>query len=182
MVDCNTPVQGRRRIFWTTQPDACGETRDCHANCGSTGLRSYVPEGQEGRTFATNDYVRGLAINILLTDARKDPRACGYNPGAIAGHWSDSFRDDGLRVGTSLRDIPAQKSIADSIKLIQATMNFALQKLVSYGVARSVSVAVKYAGGNVFLAETEILGSDGTSSKVNINGSRISNSWVWGTN
>lgn len=182
MAECNTPIQGRRRIFWVTQPEACGVVSDCHAECGSSGLRSFVPEGQQGRTFDTTEFVRGLAINILFTDARKESRNCGYNPGAIAGHWSDSFRDDGQRAGTNLRDIPAQKSVADSVKLIQATMQFSLQKLVSYGVARSVSVAVKYAGGNNFIAETEIIGMDGKTSKVGVTGTRMPNAWVWGTN
>jgi len=181
-MDCNVQIQGRRKIFWTTQPDACGVVADCHSNCGSSGLRSFVPQGQRGRTFATNDYVRGLALNILFTDARKGDRACGYRPGAIGGHWSDSFRDDGGRAGTNLRDIPISYKVADTVKLAQAYMLSALQKLVKYGVAQNVSVAVKYTGRNTFQADIDIISSDGQSTRVGVTGSRTENSWVWGSN
>jgi phage gp46-like protein len=182
MEECNVPIQGRRKIFWTTQPDACGVVSRCHSDCGSSGLRSFVPQGQKGRTFANNDYVRGLAINILLTDARKEDRPCGYKPGAIGGHWSDSYRDDRKGSGTNLRDLPLSYTVSESVKLIQAYMQSALQKLVGYGVAQSVAVAVKYAGSNVFQADIDIVSADGESSRVGITGSRIENSWVWGSN
>lgn len=182
MAECNVPVQGRRKIFWTTQPDACGVTHHCHNDCGSSGLRSFVPQGQKGRTFATDNYVRGLAINIILTDARKEDRACGYRPGAIAGHWSDSYREDGKGAGTNLRDIPLTYTTSESIQLIQAYMQLSLQKLVDYGVAQSVTVAVKYAGRNNFQADIDIISTDGQNSKVGITGTRMENSWVWGSN
>jgi phage gp46-like protein len=182
MADCNVSIQGRRKIFWTTQPDACGVVSACHSNCGSSGLRSFVPEGQKGRTFANSDYLRGLALNILFTDARKENRPCGYRPGAIGGHWSDSFRDDGKRAGTNLRDIPISYRIADSVKLIQAHMQSSLQKLVGYGVAQSVSVTVRYLGSNVFQSDIEIISADGERARVGVTGSRMENSWVWGSN
>lgn len=182
MVDCNVPIQGRRKIFWTTQPDACGVVTSCHSNCGSSGLRSYVPQGQKGRTFANNDFVRGLAINILLTDARKEDKPCGYKPGAIGGHWSDSYRTDGKRAGTNLRDIPITYTIQESLRLIQAYMQTSLQKLVGYGVAQSVSVTVKYLGRNVFQADADIISADGEQTRVGVTGNRMENSWVWGSN
>lgn len=182
MNSCNDTINGRRKIFWTTQPDACGVVTRCHSDCGSSGLRSYVPEGQKGRTFATNDFVRGLAINILLTDARKEDKDCGYKPGAIGGHWSDSYRDDGKRAGTNLRDVPTIYRAADTVKILQAYAQASLQKLVSYGVAQSVSVAVKYLGRNQFSMEADIESTDGAVSRVGVIGNRMENSWVWGSN
>lgn len=182
MAECNVPIQGRRKIFWVTQPDACGAVVRCHNNCGSSGLQSYVPKGQNGRTFVNRDYVRGLAINILLTDARKEDRPCGYRPGAVGGHWSDSFRDDGKRAGTNLRDIPRSYQASETVKLIQSYMQASLQKLVGYGVAQSVAVAVKYAGRNVFQATIDIISVDDEMTRVGITGNRMENSWVWGSN
>lgn len=182
MAECNVPINGRRKIFWTTQPDACGVITYCHSDCGSSGLKSYVPAGQQGRTFVNTDYVRGLALNILFTDARKEDKPCGYRPGAIGGHWSDSFRADGKRAGTNLRDLPISYSVQDSVKLIQAYMQTSLQKLVGYGVAQSVSVAVKYLGRNVFQADVDITSTDGEQTRVGVTGNRMENSWVWGSN
>ena len=179
MVQCSGPVLGRRRIFWTTQPDACGSETSCQASCGSSGLETYVPEGADGRTFRNNDWVRGLALNILLTDAQKDDTACGHRPGARGGHWSDSYRTDGQKAGTQLRYIPRQKSVQDSVQLIQAYMAASLNKLVAYGVAAMVTVTVKYIGRNTYNADIEIIGQNGQTSRVGIVGNRLENSWVW---
>lgn len=179
MTTCFTPINGRRRIFWTTQPDACGTYQLCLSECGSSGLVSRIPAGQEGRTFDTNDYVRGLALNILGTDGRRPDTACGYRPGARGGHWADSFRDDNLTCGTTIRDIPAQKSVTDCLGLIRVYLLQAMQKLVSYGVAQTVSVDVSYAGSNNFNATINVNGNDGTSSRVGITGTRLENAWVW---
>jgi phage gp46-like protein len=181
MAECNVPIQGRRRIFWTTQPDACGEQSYCHSNCGSSGLKSYVPGGQAGRTFKNDNYVRSLALNIILTNGKKADRACGYRPGARGGHWSESYGDN-LNVGTNLRDIPTTYTIAEAIKLIQANLTTSLHKLVLYGVALSVDVKVKYLGSNVFDAAIDIISQDGLTSRVGITGNRLENSWVWGSN
>lgn len=182
MNKCNDTINGRRKIFWTTQPDACGVVTSCHSDCGSSGLKSFVPAGQRGRTFANNDFVRGLALNILLTDARKEDAACGHKPGAVGGHWSDSYRDDGKRAGTNLRDVPTIYRVADTLKIMQAYAQSSLQKLVLYGVAQSVTVAVRYAGRNVFPMDVEIISTDGAVAKVGIVGNRMENSWVWGSN
>lgn len=182
MATCNDTINGRRRIFWTTQPDACGSEIRCHSNCGSSGLLSYVPQGQRGRTFANNDFVRGLAINILLTDARKESGPCGHHPSAIGGHWSDSYRADGQRAGTNLRDIPISYRVTDTAKLIQAYATAALQKLIAYGVAQTVSVEVKYLGRNMFDLKADITSTDGAVSRVGVTGNRMENSWVWGSN
>lgn len=177
MAECIIPIEGRRKIFWTTQPDACGVESNCQSNCGSSGLKLKAQNG--GRTFATNDYVRSLALNIMLTKGRKADTACGYRPGARGGHWMDTFRNDGQLTGSQLWDLPTTYSVAESLKLIQALMQSSLQKLVAYGVAQSVDVTVTYAGGNVFSALVDIRGSDGNNSRVGVTGNRLENAWVW---
>jgi phage gp46-like protein len=181
MVECIIPVDGRRKIFWTTQPDACGVVQGCISECGSSGLKSHVPAGQKGRTFYTNDYVRGLMINIIGTKGRRDDSNCGWRPGTRGGHWADTYRTDGNTVGTGIYDIPAQTSVADCINLLRARLLHDMQKLVAYGVAQSVNVAVSYAGGNTFAVTVEAFGNDGKSSRVGLTGKRLENSWVWGT-
>lgn len=182
MVQCNGPVTGRRKLFWTTQPDACGTTENCFGECGAPGLVSYIPLGRTdgGRTFRTNDYVRSLALNILLTDGRHEDVPCGYRPGARGGHWSDSFREDGITSGTNVRYLKPQKSVSDTVKIIQEYLRNSMQKLVRYGVATSVTVECTYAGGGVIDAVIIIFGTDGLTSRVGITGSRLENSWVWG--
>lgn len=182
MVQCNGPVTGRRKLFWTTQPAACGVQTDCVGECGSSGLLSYIPEGRTdgGRTFRTNDFVRGLALNILLTDGRKEDKACGYRPGSRGGHWSDSFREDGITSGTNVRYLTPQKSVADTVKVVQEYMRDSMNKLVRYGVATAVEVVCTYAGQGVIDAIITIFGTDGQTSRVGITGSRLENSWVWG--
>lgn len=182
-VQCNGPINGRRKIFWTTQAASCGVVSSCVGDCGSTGLETYIPLGTPdgARTIRTNDYVLGLALNILMTDGRKEDTPCGHRPGARGGHWSDSFRDDGQSSGTNIRYIAPQRSIADTVKLIQAHMQNSLNKLVTYGVANLVTVKTSYAGRGVIAADIEILGNDGQSARVGVTGKRIENSWVWGT-
>jgi phage gp46-like protein len=177
MAECVIPIEGRRRIFWTTQIDACGVKQECQSDCGSSGLKLLSKPG--GRTFANNNFVTGLALNILLTKGRKADSFCGFRPGARGGHWADTFRDDNQTSGSALWDLPTQYSVAESIKLVKALMQSALQKLVVYGVALSVEVTVTYAGGNTFNAVVDIQGSDGNNSRVGITGSRLENSWVW---
>lgn len=183
MVQCNGPVNGRRKIFWTTQPDACGFEETCAGDCGAPGLVLTIPEGvtNKGRTIKNDNYVIGLALNMLLTDGRKDDTLCGHRPGARGGHWTDAYRDDGLWSGTSIRYIQPQKNVNDTVKLIKLHTEATLAKLVRYGVASSVNVMVRYLGRGVIGNDIQIIGSNGISSRVGITGSRIENSWVWET-
>lgn len=181
MVQCNGPVAGRRKTFWVTQPDVCGTDALCDTPCGMPGLALYTPEsaGSEFKTFRTNDYVRGLAINILFTDSRKDDTYCGHRPGARGGDWTDSFRSDGGTSGTNLRYLQPQKSVTDNVVMVREYIRNSLQKLVKYGVASSVEVTAKYIGGNVIRVTAEIIGVDGELSRVGVSGNRIANSWTW---
>lgn len=183
MVQCNGPVNGRRKIFWTTQPNACGVDESCVGECGTPGLVLYIPEGvtNKGRTIRNDNYVLGLAINMLLTDGRKDDTLCGHRPGARGGHWTDGYREDGLAAGTQIRYIAPQKSVSDTVKLIKIYTEATLAKLVRYGVASAVNVTVKYLGRGVIAQDIEIIGTNGITSRVGLTGSRLENSWVWET-
>jgi phage gp46-like protein len=182
MVECTGPIQGRRRIFWTTQPDSCGGVVSCAAECGIPGLALYTPESDpKARTFRNDDWIRGLALNMLGTDGRKDDTLCGHRPGARGGHWSDIFRGDGKSSGTQLRYVSKQTSVVDTVQVIQAHMQMTLQRMVDYGVASAVTVKVTYAGRNVYNANIEIIGTNGHTSRVGVVGNRLENSWVWDT-
>lgn len=174
---CLPSATSRRRTFWTTQPSACGEEPGCVAPCGIPGLVAI--DTDDGRTFATNDWVRSLALNMLNTDARRDPKACGYPPGRDGGHWSDSYRADGLYAGTTVRDLPSFNRILDSVGVVRARLAKDMNKLVLLGVATSVAVAVEYVGKNRIAATIDITGPAGVTGRVDLTAERLENSWVW---
>lgn len=197
MTDCFTAPIGRRKTFWTTQP--CGTRISCGNECATFGLRIYrrddecgivcdntgepgckAPYDQIERTIDTTNPVVSLALNILLTNGRKPDATCGYRPGQRGGHWSDSFRDDGMTAGSLLRTLPATASIRDSIRLARAYAQSDLSKLVTLGYAQSVKVDARYIGGNAMSLDATIYGQSGTTSNVGITGNRSNNSWVWG--
>lgn len=181
MATCNGPITGRRRTFWVTQKDACGVAQNCDVPCGVPGLRLYRPEGagEDEASIATDDYITGLAINILGTDGIKDDVFCGHRPGARGGHWSDSFRDDGETSGTQSRYIEPQGSISENVSLIKAQIERSLRKLIKYEVATSVTVEANYVGGNAVKLSVVITGTNGKNSRVGIIGNRLKNSWAW---
>lgn len=199
-------VDSRRRIFWSTQPTACGIRQGCKDECGSPGLyltpptpcgkcscclnsvdgelldptqTCITPACSRPRTIATNDWVRGLTINMLMTDARMDPRICGYRPGSLRGHWSESFIQGGAPIGTSMRYVGTLSSITDSIKLVSEHAKYTLQKLVRYGIVLSVEVAVTYKGGNALELVATLNGQGGEIHVIGLTGTRLKNSWAW---
>lgn len=175
---CVSGSQERRRRFWVTQANACSpEVTNCDT-CARPGLNLICNDvGQI--TINTDNYVTGLALNILLTDARKPDDGCGYTPGTRGGFWADSFRVDGLGSGSKLRQIPVNKSVRDIVSLAKAYAQDDLKKLVAYGVAKSVKVETEYKGSNRVALDITIEGEDGTVSRVGVLGERIKNSWVW---
>lgn len=148
--------QARRRPFWATQPDACGDrTNGCGQPCPIPGLAFVDQAG--GRTFDTQNWIRGLILNILNTERRVDDSFCGTTPAAVKGHWSESFIDAnmglyggatrGYRVGSSLLQLDTSGlRTTEAIALIQASLSRDLQKLVTLGVATGVTVEVIYRG------------------------------------
>lgn len=175
---CNAGPQDRRRGFWTTQPNACGTVVDCAGDeCGQSGL---VLKSEGGfATFATGDYVRGLALNMLLTNGRKPDTPCGYTPGDRGGHWSDSFRRDGQSCGTLLRTLPTVGSLRDSVRMVKAFAQVTLERLVTMGVASRVEVEVEYIGGTSVNMRVTIYGQGSEVTTVGVTGERLDNGWVW---
>lgn len=174
---CGFSLNDTRRKFWSTQPEACGSEQICGDDCSVAGL-NFV-ETAEGRTIATNDYVRGLALNILMTNGFREDRECGYRPSTRGGHWSDSFRKDGGKSGSSFRYIPISYSINETISLIRAHLIKDMSKLIDYGVATKVDVDVTYKGRQRISAVIDIHGHGDEKTNVGMSGTRLKNSWVW---
>lgn len=175
MDNCLVPSGGRRRTFWTTQL-SCGTSEQCGDECGKPGLQ-YIDE-ENGRTIATNDWVRSLVINILMTDARVENSACGVRPNAIGGHWSDSYRQG--YAGSRMRQVGTTGRVQDAINLINAHIVNDMNKLIDYGVAESVNVETKYLGSNRVSVVIEVVGPpSGGDGRVALEGSRLGNGWVW---
>lgn len=179
MAACAQAAPGsRRRAFWATQPNACGvDGNKCGDPCGIAGLQ--IIDNDDGRTFATNDWLRGLVLNILMTDAKLPNTSCGYVPGTQGGHWSESFRGDGQVSGTLVRDLPTSSSIAASVAMAKARLTADMAKLIALGVATSVEVVTTYLGGQRISAEIVVVGQSGEKQRVGLSGSRLENSWVW---
>lgn len=174
---CSITVADRRRKFWATKESACGDAPSCNVACGRPGLQP-IDTGQ-GRTFSTDDYVRGLALNILLTNGRKRDTICGTSAGTRGGHWADAFRTDGGSSGSLIRQVKPSGRINENVAEIQAAAQRDLDKLVIYQVATSVVVEARYAGRNTVDLTATITGQDGRTTAVAVTGSRLENSWVW---
>lgn len=169
--------QGRRRTFWTTQPEACGaQPDDClmGQECGRPGLQLI------GSSYATGEWLRGLVINILHTDGKLPDSRCGFVPGTQGGHWSESFRSDGQKIGTLIRTIQPQTSIRDALALVKARMIADLSRLVDpMKLALKIDVTTSYLGGNRVQVNIVIVGQSGETTRVGMTGDRLQNSWVW---
>lgn len=193
---CTIPAITRRRTFWATQPDACGSNEVCGADCGIPGLSftdtsncatgcqptvdpSCGPFSQP-RSIASTDWMRGLIINMLMTDARNPDRACGYRPGAQGGHWSESYISGGPSgVGTLMRTAGANGSTSESVNLIRAYAVATLEKLIGRGVASAVDVTAKYIGDGKMSLEIVVSGHGDGDVRVGLSGARLQNGWVW---
>lgn len=167
-----------QRLFWTTQPDACGTSDGCGINteCGRPGLSLQTTE--DSATFASNDWVRSIALNMLLTDARRRDTRCGYVPGTLNGHWSESFAQ-GQPIGSHVRYVNVSTSVRDAVLLIKAEVRATLQKLVDYGIAIDVEVDTRYNGnGQIGMAIT-IYGTAVDPTRIGVTATRNDNSWAW---
>ena len=173
MATCVTTAIGRRKLFWATQPDAAGEDALCGANCGRPGLTL------DGSSLSTENWIRGLAINMLMTDGREPNTECGYTPGAQGGHWSESYMSVMATVGTLVRTVKPAGRTQELTALVKGYVEATLARLVTRGVASSIEVEVKYQGSGRFLVDAQIIGTSGEVSKVGISGQRLANGWVW---
>src|SRR5262245_48152677 len=143
---CIAQQLGRRRIFWTTRPEVCGTYEVCGVDCSIPGLEYENRENGE-RTIKTEEWLNSLVLNILNTRARTDLKC--PSPVAVFGHWSESYRDDDLYVGSTLWNVAAKKytRINDAVKAIGSAVKADLSKLVALGVATEVDVETSYRGG-----------------------------------
>jgi phage gp46-like protein len=136
--------------------------------------------GESAQGISTADWVKGLAINILLTDALMPATNCGYKPGQAGGFWGDSYAGPNQSSGSLLRKVKAGKTTAETVSAIKRQAEFDLQKLVKYGVAKSVEVDVNYSGNNLFSLVAKIFGSNNANvSTVDLSGSPLANGFVW---
>lgn len=172
-------VPGQRR-FWTTQPDACGIQDHCEINveCGRPGLSLQHNEANQA-SIVNSDWVRSLALNMLMTDARRRDTRCGYAPGTLNGHWSESFMDGGQPVGTHVRYVSSSSSVRDAMQLIKAEVLATLQKLIDYGVAVEVTVETEYKGSGSIFMQIEIFGTAVDPTRIGVTAQRNNNAWQW---
>lgn len=177
MATCQVIPGGRRKLFWSTQPDACGASQDCGRSCGNPGLAFDQDTGEE-RTISNSNWVRGLAINMLMTDGKRPGIPCGYTPGGQAGHWSESYANGDL-IGTLLRTIEPGGRVVEITALVKAHVESTMQRLVSRGVALKIETEVTYAGSGRFLIGVSILGTNNQMTKVGITAERMTNAWIW---
>lgn len=169
-----------QRRFWTTKIDACGESPsscDINVSCGRPGLAAVTTD--DGMTFETDDWVRSLAYNMLLTDARRRDTRCGYAPGTLNGHWSESFMQQGKPVGTYVRYVTASTSVRDAVLLVKAEVQATLQKLVDYKIAVEVVVNAEYQGSGAIAVSIEIFGTAVDPTRIALTAQRNENSWAW---
>jgi hypothetical protein len=179
---CLAPQSGRRRIFWTTQP-SCGTYPLCGVDCVIPGL---VYEDSEEpttlpnvpRTIANNDWLRSLVLNILNTRARTDLNCT--TPAAVYGHWSESYAQNGLYIGSTLWNAAAKSysRISDSVKAINAAIKADMSKLTIQKLADSVDVETVYSRGST-VAVTITVNLSNTRHVINLSGSIASDTWMW---
>jgi phage gp46-like protein len=175
-------IPGQRR-FWTTQLDACGSTETCEVNvaCGRPGLL-LQRDAEDQASFATNDWVRSIALNMLLTDARRRDSLCGHIPGTINGHWSDSFIGSGaqaLGVGSHVRYVTSSSSVRDAMQMIKAEVLATLHKLIDYGIAVDVQVEATYKGSGSIFMDIQIFGTAVDPTRIGVTAQRNENAWAW---
>ena len=179
-VDCLPDDAGRRRVFWTTM-DSCGRYYLCGEECSIPGLQ-YVEQPTtdlpKGRTIANDDWIRSLILNILNTRARTDLKC--PTPAGTYGHWSESYRGDGLYIGSRMYNA-AEKSyvrILDGVNAIGAAIRSDVSKLVILGIAEDVSVDVVYRGrSRVDVTITVTIRS--VRKTMNLVGTYKTDTWVW---
>lgn len=174
---CTDQNIGRRRVFWTTRPAACGDYIVCGAPCSIPGLE-YEDRENDERTIKTEEWLRSLMLNILNTRARTDLKC--PSPMAVYGHWSESYRSDGMYIGSTLWNA-AEKSyvrIADSVQAIATAIRADMGKLIALDVAQSVEVEAVYRGQGRVDVSVDVKTTTGIN-RIDLSGKFVSDTWVW---
>jgi hypothetical protein len=177
---------GRRKVFWTTRPAVCGDYVVCGVVCPIPGLEyedvpedvAPVPPEPPQRTIKTDGWLNSLILNILNTRARTDMKCPA--PAAVFGHWSESYRDDNLYIGSTLWNAADKpyRNTADMVKRIGNAVKADLSKLVALQVAIDVDVDAKDGGSgrvNIVATVTTSIGQ----SRINLAGGYVSETWIW---
>lgn len=180
MIDdpCTSEQIGRRKLFWATRQQACGDYVVCGVVCAIPGLE-YVDGVAEGeRTISTEGWLQGLVLNILNTRARTD-MPCPA-PQAVFGHWSESYRKDNLYIGSTLWNAAAKPYVrtADVVKAVGAAVKADMAKLVALGIAQSTEVTATYRGQGTVEVVVVVITVTGRST-LNLSGTFVSETWVW---
>jgi len=187
---CLDQNAGHRRIFWTTRAEACGDYDLCGVVCSIPGLEyediadPYPDQDLPGnvssgyRTINNDNWLQGLILNILNTRARNDVRC--PTPASVYGHWSESYRGDGLYIGSTMWNAAEKSYIrtADAVKAIGNAVRADMGKLVALGIAESVEVEASYRGSNSVAVVITVITVSGRST-INLSGSFVSETWVW---
>jgi hypothetical protein len=172
---CLPDDAGTRRVFWTTM-DSCGRYGLCGNDCIIPGLQ--YEDKPEGRTIVNDDWIRSLILNILSTRARSDLKC--PTPAGTYGHWSESYRDDGLHIGSRVYNA-AEKPytrVLEGVKAIGAAIRSDVGKLIILNIADDVEVDVVYRGrSRVDVTITILLRS--VRRTINLTGTYTTNEWVW---
>jgi phage gp46-like protein len=131
-----------------------------------------------GRTIRTDGWLNGLILNILNTRARTDARC--PSPASVYGHWSESYRDDNLYIGSTLWNAAEKPYVrnADMVKAIGVAVRADMGKLVALGIAESVDVETTSRGHGTVVVAVTVTASTGRST-INLSGSFVSETWVW---
>lgn len=187
---CTPAPCERRKPFWATT--VCGHVdTGCDDLCATVGLRLTPPEDRAdavpcpggcdtpARSVYTDDYIRGLAYNILLTDGPRQADRCGFRPGLRGGHWSQAYVRPGYTVGSSLRQLQFRGPIRELVPLARAAMRSDLAKLVTAGVVRSIDVTARYLGGNRIALDASLYGDVVDPTLVGVVGARSDYAWLW---
>jgi len=169
--------------------DACGRYTMCGNECALPGLEyedvagAYpephtLPPSRGFRTIKTDEWLQSLILNILNTRARTDVKCPA--PAAVYGHWSESYRDDGLYIGSTLWNAAEKAYVrtADGVKAIGSAIRADMGKLIALGIAQSVEVEATYAGGNGVKVIVTVNTSTGRS-RIDLSGAFVSETWVW---
>lgn len=125
---------------------------------------------------------------MLLTDARRPDTLCGRRPGSLNGHWSESYikgdgqtrtSQNGMGIGTNLRYLDPHLTIAQTLQMVKVLLQETLQKLVTYGIALTVTVEAEYKGRQTISASAIITTRFGETANVAVSGVVSGNQWNW---
>lgn len=130
------------------------------------------------RSIRTDGWLRSLIINILNTRARTDLKC--PSPSAVYGHWSESYRVDGLYIGSRLWNTASKSYIrvADAVSAIEAAITADVNKLVILGVVDSVQVEAHYRGNNSVGVNVTAV-TVRSQHVLNLSGNLLAGEWVW---